>query len=195
MARWTAGYLVCCLLWIPLLLVRRPWCDFLIREPIPKWPPTLFMSPLWRHSFASWQNRLFGLFSALRKKGWNPYSAWMKYVVCLHLYIPWKFGERGSTPRGATGPSSSVFLFVRHATLIGTESLDGSYTHWTWGNGHKPPGQKHPRTKISPVPDTQQAATYSIAAVAGNCTILVVLVVAIKPGIYCIRKFMKHTHT
>ena len=33
----------------------------------------------------------------------------MKYVVCLHLYIPWKSGERGSTPRGATGPS---FLFV-----------------------------------------------------------------------------------
>ena len=33
----------------------------------------------------------------------------MKYVVCLHLYIPWKFGERGSTPRGATGPSLSVF--------------------------------------------------------------------------------------
>jgi len=38
--------------------------------------------------------------------------AWMKYVVCLHLYIPWKFGERGSTPRGARGPSLSVFLSV-----------------------------------------------------------------------------------
>jgi len=23
----------------------------------------------------------------------------------------------------------SVFLFVRHATMLGTESLDGSYTH------------------------------------------------------------------
>jgi len=23
-------------------------------------------------------------------------------------------------------------LFVRHATMLGTESLDGSYTHWTW---------------------------------------------------------------
>jgi len=25
-------------------------------------------------------------------------------------------------------------LFVRHATMLGTESLDGAYTmHWTWG--------------------------------------------------------------
>ena len=36
-------------------------------------------------------------------------------------------------------------------------------------------GQKHPRTKIPPAPDTQQAATYSIAAVAGNWTILVLM--------------------
>jgi len=36
----------------------------------------------------------------------------MKYVVCIHLYIPWKFGERGSTPRGARRPSLSVCLFV-----------------------------------------------------------------------------------
>jgi len=36
----------------------------------------------------------------------------MKYVVCLHLYIPWKFGERGSTPRRARRPSLSFFLFV-----------------------------------------------------------------------------------
>jgi len=39
--------------------------------------------------------------------------------------------------------------------------------------GKKSPGHKTPRTKISPAPDTQQAATYSIAAVAGNWTILV----------------------
>jgi len=31
--------------------------------------------------------------------------------VCLHLYIPGKFGERGSTPRGATGPSLSFCFF------------------------------------------------------------------------------------
>ena len=33
----------------------------------------------------------------------------MKYVGCVHLYIPSKFGERGSTPRGATGPSFSFY--------------------------------------------------------------------------------------
>ena len=147
----------------------------------------------------------------------------MKYVVYLHLYIPWKFGERGSTPRGVTRPSLSFFVCPSRYDA-GTESLDGAYTHWTWGNGHKPPGQKSPRakdlpdkrppdkstpvqkspaksppaksvpgqktpgkkspwakdprtkaprTKILPAPDTQQAATYSIAAVAGNWTILV----------------------
>jgi len=32
-----------------------------------------------------WQN---GGFSALRKKGSDPYSAWMKYVGCVNLYIP-----------------------------------------------------------------------------------------------------------
>ena len=44
--------------------------------------------------------------------GWDPLSAWMKYVVCIHLYMPWKFGEWGSTPRGARRPSLSVCLFV-----------------------------------------------------------------------------------
>jgi len=39
--------------------------------------------------------------------------------------------------------------------------------------GKNSSGQKTPRTKILPAPDTQQAATYSIAAVAGNWTILV----------------------
>jgi len=67
----------------------------------------------------------------------------MKYVVYHHLYIPWKFGERGSTPRGATGPSFSflyVCMFVRHAKMLGTESLDGAYTHWTLGGtGISPP--------------------------------------------------------
>jgi len=45
--------------------------------------------------------------------------------------------------------------------------------------GKRPPGKKspwqktHPRDKNPPAPDTQQATTYSIAAVAGNWTILV----------------------
>ena len=56
----------------------------------------VFMSPLGDiYSFASWQNRHFG---GLRTQGSDPNSAWMKYVVCIHLYIPWKFGEGGSTP-------------------------------------------------------------------------------------------------
>ena len=63
----------------------------------------------------------------------------MKYVVCLHLYIPWKFGERGLLPAELGGRVSLFCMFVRHAKMLGTESLDGAYTHWTWGNGHKPP--------------------------------------------------------
>ena len=70
----------------------------------------LVMSPLRRHIFVCFMAKGF-FWPYLRNKGSDPYSAWMKYVVCLHLYIPWKFGERGSTPRGATGPSLS-FLFV-----------------------------------------------------------------------------------
>jgi len=75
----------------------------------------------------------------------------MKYVVCLHLYIPWKFGERGLLPAELGGRVCLfVFLFVCHATMLGTESLDGAYTHWTWKNGHKPPGQKSPQAKDPP---------------------------------------------
>ena len=58
---------------------------------------------------------ILGGFSALALyTGVGPYSAWMKYVVCPHLYIPWKFGERGSTPLGATGPSLSFFCPSRY---------------------------------------------------------------------------------
>jgi len=98
----------------------------------------------------------------------------MKYVVCLHLYIPWKFGERVSTPRGATGLSLSFcFLFVcpsrydaRHRKprrCVYTLNLGGTgiSPRTKVAPGKRPPGQKHPRTKIPPAPDTQQAATYS----------------------------------
>ena len=34
----------------------------------------------------------------------------MKYVVCPHLCIPWKFGERRSTPGGDRRPRLSFFL-------------------------------------------------------------------------------------
>ena len=75
----------------------------------------IIMSPLRRHIFVCFmaKSAFLGVFQPhLRKKGSDPYSAWMKYVVCPHLYIPWKFGERGSTPRGATGPSLSFFWSV-----------------------------------------------------------------------------------
>jgi len=71
--------------------------------------------------------------------------------------------------------------------MLGTESLDGAtgciYALNLGGTGISPPdksppgqktpGQKSPRPKVPPgkrplAPDTQQAATYSIAAVAGN---------------------------
>jgi len=104
----------------------------------------LIMSPLRWHIFICFmaKSAFGGVFRPqLRTKGSDPYRASMKYVVCLHLYIPWKFGERGSTPCGATGPSLSFFvcflsvcLFVRHTTMLRTESLDGAYTHWTWGD-------------------------------------------------------------
>ena len=118
----------------------------------------------------------------LHKKGSDPYGAWMKYVVCLHLYIPWKFGERRSTPRGATGPSLSFFvclffLFVRHATMLGTETVLYVYALNLGGMGISPPDKRHTRAVfvfvLVLVLVLQQAATYSIAAVAGNWTILV----------------------
>jgi len=65
------------------------------------------------YSFASWQSRHLGGggFGPTSVKWGLTHSAWMKYVVCFHLYIPWKFGERGSTPRGARRSSLSVCFF------------------------------------------------------------------------------------
>jgi len=90
----------------------------------------------------------------------------MKYVVCLHtyLYIPWKFGERGSTPRGAIRGRVCLFLFVHHATMYRhRKPRRYVYALNLGGTGispldKNPPGQKCPR-----------------AAVAGNWTILVLL--------------------
>ena len=94
------------------------------------------------------------------------------------------FFEGFYSPR-SYGAEFVCFLFVRHATMLGTESLDGVYTHWTWGNGHKPPGQKSPGQKTPgqkhPRP---KAATYSIAAVAGNWTILVTVRLIVNLTIY-----------
>jgi len=116
----------------------------------------------------------------------------MKYVGCVHLYIPWKFGERGSTPRGATGPSLSFFCpscyDARHR-----KPRRCIYALNLGGMGISPRTVLVivlvfvfvivfvlvlvlvlvPPTEIPPAPGTQQAATYSIAAVAGTWTILV----------------------
>jgi len=162
----------------------------------------------------------------------------MKYVVCLHLYIPWKFGERGSTPRRVAGPSLSFcvsVLFVcpsrygaRHRKprrCVYALNLGGTGISPPDKSppGKRPPGQKHPRTKIPPAksapgqkcprakdprgksppgkrpplqkhpqtkipsaPDTQQAATYSIAAVAGNWSILVLFIYLYMTFVVCL---------
>jgi len=82
----------------------------------------------------------------------------MKYVVCLHLYIPWKFGERGSTPRRARRPSLSFFLFVcffcpSHYDATHRKPRQCVYALNLWGPGisppdKSPPGQKTPRTVL-----------------------------------------------
>jgi len=86
----------------------------------------------------------------------------MKYVVCLHLYIPCKFGERGSTPLGATWPSLSVFLSVCPSRYDGRHRKPRRYVYaLNLGGraeaprtkvppGKRPPGQKTPRTKAPP---------------------------------------------
>jgi len=99
----------------------------------------------------------------------------MKYVGCVHLYIPWKFGERGSTPRGATGPSLSFFVCPSRYDARHRKPRRFVYALNLGGTGMSP------RTVLVLVLVLvfvfvlvlQQAATYSIAAVAGNWTILV----------------------
>jgi len=108
----------------------------------------------------------------------------MKYVVCIHLCIPWKFGEWGSTPRGARRPSLSVCFFcpsrydARHR-----KPRRCVYVLNSWGTGIRPPDsfsycsnfrfRSSFRFRSRSSSSLQQAATYSIAAVAGNWTILV----------------------
>jgi len=108
----------------------------------------------------------------------------MKYVVCLHLYISWKFGERGSTPRGARGPSLSVFFCPSRYVARHRKPRLCVYALNLGGTGISPPDKRHPRTIFVSVLVfvfvlvlvlVTKAATYSIAAVAGNWTILVQL--------------------
>ena len=142
------------------------------------------MSPLRRHIFdcflAKWG--FFGPSSVTRGRthivlGWNMSGA------STSTY-PKNLGSGSQLPAELRGRVSLFCMFVRHAKMLGTESLDGAYRHWTWGNGHKPPPSRAvsvivpifvfvPVFVLVLVLVLQQAATYSIAAVAGNWTILV----------------------
>jgi len=55
----------------------------------------------------------------------------------LHTLKIWGAGVYSPRSYGAAFVFLFVCFFVRHATMLGTESLDGSYTHGTWRNGHK----------------------------------------------------------
>jgi len=58
-------------------------------DPVP-YLLVIIMSPLRRHIFVCFmaKSAFWRGFSALRTQGSHPYSVWMKYVVCIHLYIP-----------------------------------------------------------------------------------------------------------
>jgi len=69
------------------------------------------MSPLRRHIFVCFMAKsAFGVFfgPSSIKKGSDPYSAWMKYVVCLSTYIE-NLGSGGLLPAELRG---RVCLFV-----------------------------------------------------------------------------------
>ena len=54
---------------------------------------------------------------------------------------PENLASGGNSP-GNYGAEFLFFLSVRHAKMLGTESLDGVYICIALGgNGHKPPGQ------------------------------------------------------
>jgi len=99
------------------------------------------MSPLRRHIFVCFYGKMgvFGPSSVKRGRtqivfGWNISGA----SSSTYPENLWSGGQLPAELRGRVCLFSSVF-FVRHATLIGTESPDGAYTYWTWGNGHKAP--------------------------------------------------------
>ena len=132
--------------------------------------------------------------------GWNMSSA------STSTY-PENLGSGGQLPAELRGRVCLV-LFVRHATLLGTESPDGAYTYWTWGER-----AWGPRTVLVivpilvfvlvfvfvlilvPVRVLQQAATYSIAAVAGNWTILVLVFICSFHWSFKLTVTKKHTRT
>ena len=104
----------------------------------------MIMSPLRRHIFVCFSGKMGVFRPKLRRKGSDPYSAWMKYVVCPHLYIPWKFGERGSTPAELRGRVCRFFfcLFVCPSRYVARhrKSRRCIYVLNLGGTGIRPPG-------------------------------------------------------
>ena len=82
-----------------------------------------------------WQNGGFFGPSSVKKGRTKIVFGWNMSGASTSTY-PENLGSGGQLPaelRGRVCLFLSVFLFVRHATLIGTESPDYTYTYWTWG--------------------------------------------------------------
>ena len=144
------------------------------------------MSPLrWRIFVCFMAKSAFWFFSALAPyKGVGPIQCVDE--ICsvpppLHTLKIWEAGVY--SPRSYGAEFVFFCLFVRHATMLAQKAYRRFVYALNFGGtgisspDKSPPGQKTPRTNAPPdnnppAPDTQQAATYSIAAVAGNWTIL-----------------------
>ena len=88
-------------------------------------------------------------------------AAELRGRVCLFLFVcPSRYDARHRKPRR--------YVYALNLGGTGISPPDKSPPP-----GKRPPGQKHPRTKIPPA--KSPVATYSITAVAGNGTILVLL--------------------
>ena len=79
------------------------------------------MSPLRRHKFVCFMAKSFfgGIFgNQFRRKGSDPYSAWMKYVVCIHLYIPLKISGAGVYSPRSYGDEFVFFYVAAKAIFV-----------------------------------------------------------------------------
>ena len=96
----------------------------------------------------------------------------------LHTLKIWGAGFNSPRSYGAEFVFLLFFLFVRHATLLGTKAQTVRIRIELGGTGIRPPDSFSYRSNFVFVPVfvlvlvlvlvLQQAATYSIAAVAGN---------------------------
>jgi len=91
----------------------------------------IFMSPLRRHSFAlGAKGGVFGPSSVKRGRTHIVFDEICQVRRPLQSTYPENLGSGGQLPAELRGRVCLfVFLFVRHATLLGTESPDGAYTY------------------------------------------------------------------